>query len=199
MSGEPRRENNGASTGETPSDAVDEAREMDATTDVDAKSDLSEDDPLAAMQTQANQNWEKYVRAAAELENVRKRAVRDVENAHRFSLERFARELLGVRDSLEMGLEAGTDAGPETLLKGSQATLKLLVTTMQQFGIEEIDPHGEPFDPELHEAMTMQPSADVEPGSVMTVFQKGYTLNGRLLRPARVVVAQEIPKNSQTD
>ncbi len=142
------------------------------------------------LKARADENWDRYLRTAAELENVRKRAARDVENARRFALERFARELLGVRDSLEMGLAAGAEAGAEALLTGSEAVLKLLTGTMGQFGIDEVDPLGEPFDPELHEAMTMQPSADAEPGSVLTVYQKGYTLNGRLLRPARVVVAR---------
>lgn len=150
-------------------------------------------DELTALQETANQNWDKYLRAAAELENVRKRAARDVENARRFALERFATELLAVRDSLEMGLAAGGETSREALLEGSEATLKLLGSTMEQFGVAKLDPLGEPFDPEFHEAMTMQPSAEVEPGSVLTVFQKGYTLNGRLLRPARVVVAQAPP------
>jgi len=138
-----------------------------------------------------NENWEKYLRAAAELENVRKRAARDVENAHKFALERFAGELLAVRDSLEMGLAAGEDANAESLRQGKEATLKLLTGVMERFGVEEVDPLGEPFDPALHEAMTMQPSDELEPGSVLTVFQKGYALNGRLLRPARVVVVAE--------
>jgi len=138
-----------------------------------------------------NENWEKYLRAAAELENVRKRAARDVENAHKFALERFAGELLAVRDSLEMGLAAGDDANAESLRQGKEATLKLLTGVMERFGVEEVDPLGEPFDPALHEAMTMQPSDELEPGSVLTVFQKGYALNGRLLRPARVVVVAE--------
>lgn len=150
-----------------------------------------ESDRVEALKAKADENWDRYLRAAAEIENVRKRAARDVENAHRFALERFSRELLAVRDSLEMGLDAGEDSTAEALLEGSRATLKLLGSTMEQFGIEEVDPLGEPFDPELHEAMTMQPSPDAEPGSVITVFQKGYTLNGRLLRPARVVVAAE--------
>ena len=141
----------------------------------------------------ADENWDKYVRAVAELDNVRKRAQRDIDNARKFALERFCSELLAVRDSLELGLGAAQQADPEALREGSEATLKLLVSTMEQFGIAEIDPLGEPFDPELHEAMKMQPSADAEPGSVLTVFQKGYTLNGRLLRPARVVVAAEPP------
>jgi molecular chaperone GrpE len=148
---------------------------------------------LAELSARADENWDRYLRAAAELENVRKRATRDVEHARRYALERFAGELLNVRDSLEMGLAAGSDSSAETLMAGSTATLKLLHSTMEQFGVVELDPQGEPFDPEFHEAMTMQPSADVEPGSVLTVYQKGYTLNGRLLRPARVVVAQALP------
>jgi len=166
--------------------------------DAPSGADIPED-PVRDALAKAEDSWNQYLRTAAELENVRKRAVRDVEKAHMYSLERFARELLAVRDSLELGLEAGVDAGAEALLQGSEATLKLMVTTMEQFGISEVDPHGEPFDPELHEAMTMQPSSDVESGSVLAVFQKGYTLNGRLLRPALVVVAQDPPENSESD
>ena len=146
---------------------------------------------LAELQAKADENWDKYLRAAAELENVRKRAARDVENAHKFALERFANELLAVRHSPEMGLAAGEEADVESLREGKEATLKQLTAVMERFGVEELDPLGEPFDPTLHEAMTMQPSADAEPGSVLTVFQKGYALNGRLLRPARVIVAAE--------
>ncbi len=131
------------------------------------------------------------MRASAELENVRKRAARDVENARKFALERFARELLAVKDSLEMGLAAAENATVDSLLEGKAATLKLLSNTLQQFGIVVVNPEGEPFDPEFHEAISMQPSSDVEPGSVVTVVQKGYTLNGRLLRPAMVIVAAE--------
>lgn len=143
----------------------------------------------AALQARAEENWNKYLRAAAELENVRKRAARDVESARKFALERFATELLAVRDSFEMGLAAAGQADAESLLEGSRATLKQLASTMERFGVSEIDPQGEPFDPAVHEAMTTQPSTEVEPGTVVTVFQKGYLLNGRLLRPARVVVA----------
>jgi len=146
---------------------------------------------LAEAQAKADEHWERYLRAAAEVENVRKRAARDVENAHRFALEQFGRELLAVRDSLEMGLAAGDAATVESLLEGKAATLKLLETTMQRFGIDQVDPLGEPFDPDYHEAISMQPSDQVEPGSVVTVVQKGYTLNGRLLRPAMVIVAAE--------
>ena len=90
-----------------------------------------------------------------------------------------------------MGLAAAEGETVDSLLEGSAATLKLLSNTLQQFGIVELDPEGEPFDPEFHEAISMQPSTDVEPGSVITVAQKGYTLNGRLLRPAMVIVAAE--------
>jgi len=154
----------------------------------------SDSEPLSELQqaeAKAAENWERYLRTAAELENVRKRAARDVENAHRFALERFGRELLAVRDSLEMGLAAAENATVESLLEGSSATLKILAGMMQQFGIEEVDPAGEPFDPAYHEAISMQPCDDVEPGSVVTVIQKGYSLNGRLLRPAMVVVAAD--------
>ena len=96
-----------------------------------------------------------------------------------------------MKDSLEMGLAAADNANVESLLEGSEATLKILAATMQQFDIEEVDPAGEPFDPEFHEAISMQPSDDVEPGSVVTVVQKGYSLNGRLLRPAMVIVASD--------
>ncbi len=187
--------------------------EADETDDV--ASEVAEDQPAAAagnaateadlpamqaeLQAKVDENWEKYLRAAAELENVRKRAARDVENAHKFALERFANELLAVRDSLEMGLAAGEDADVESLRQGKEATLQQLTTIMARFGVEEVDPQGEPFDPAMHEAMTIQPSADVEPGSVLTVFQKGYALNGRLLRPARVVVAAAVEDSAGDD
>lgn len=160
----------------------------DADAEAEAEAEVSE---LEQAQAKAKENWDRYLRTAAELENVRKRAARDVENAHRFALERFSKQLLAVRDSLEMGLAAADSASVESLLQGSEATLKILGTTMQQFGIEEVDPAGEPFDPEFHEAISMQPSDDVEPGSVATVVQKGYSLNGRLLRPAMVIVASD--------
>jgi len=159
-----------------------------------AASEPDADAAVAELKALADENYDKYLRAAAELQNVRKRATRDVENAHKFALERFCTELLAVRDSLEMGLAAADKADAQSLLEGKRATLKLLTTTMERFGVVELNPEGEPFDPEEHEAMTMQPSADVEPGSVLSVFQKGYALNGRLLRPARVVVASEPPE-----
>lgn len=150
---------------------------------------------LAAARGEVEQLREQHLRAVAELDNQRKRAIREVENARQFGIERFAGELLGVVDSLEMGLEAGAEASAEALLEGSRATLRQLHAALQKSGVEVIDPQGEPFDPQLHEAMTIQPSATAEPGSVLTVVQKGYTLNGRLLRPARVIVAAEPPES----
>ena len=155
--------------------------------------DAEQGPSIESLQSKVDENWDRYLRAAAEVENVRKRAARDVEHARKFALENFSKELLAVRDTLEMGLEASATADVESLREGSEATLKLLTTVLERFGIVEVDPVGEPFDPELHEAMTMQPSDTAEPGSVLTVIQKGYSLNGRLLRPARVIVAAEPP------
>lgn len=145
---------------------------------------------LAEAQAKAREHYENYVRAVAENENVRKRAQRDVESAHRFAIERFAGELLEVRDSLELGIAAGAGADSERLLEGMEATLRLLNRAFEKSGITVLDPQGEPFNPEFHEAMVMQPTADQAPGTVLAVVQKGYVLNGRLLRPARVVIAR---------
>lgn len=145
---------------------------------------------LAAAQAKAEENWNSYLRAVAELDNVRKRHARDLDNAVKFGLEKFAAELLEVRDSLEMGLEAGEKADARSLLAGKEATLRLLNKAFEKQGIVEINPVGEPFDPQLHEAMAMQESASAEPNTVLQVVQKGYQLNGRLLRPARVIVAR---------
>jgi len=144
---------------------------------------------LAAAEARAAESRDLYMRALAELENVRKRASRDIEQAHKFALERVADDLIGVKDSLELGLASGASA--EALREGTQATLKLLAKAFEKAGLTEIVPQGEPFDPQLHEAMVMQPSAQHVPNSIVQVIQKGYQLNGRLLRPARVIVAKE--------
>ena len=130
------------------------------------------------------------LRAVAEADNARKRAQRDVEAASRFGAERLAADLLDVADSLELGIAAGTGAEAARLVEGMEATRRLLVKAFERAGMSVVDPQGQPFNPELHEAMTTQPSAEAAPGSVLAVVQKGYTLNGRLLRPARVVVAR---------
>lgn len=145
---------------------------------------------LETAEAQIQESRDAHMRAMAELENVRRRTVRDVENAHRYGLEKFVSELLPVRDSLELGLEAGKKADAHSLLAGKEATLKLLQSAFDKFSISEINPIGAPFDPQLHEAMAMQESATSEPNSVLQVIQKGYQLNGRLLRPARVIVSK---------
>ena len=161
--------------------------------------DETPEDSIAELQAKADENWDRYLRAAAETENVRKRASRDVEHARKYALEAFGTELLAVKDSLEMGLEVAESADAASIAEGSKATLKLLTTALERFGITEIDPIGEPFDPEQHEALNMQSSADAEPGSVLAVIQKGYSLNGRLLRPAMVVVAAEVVDETPGD
>ncbi len=148
---------------------------------------------LAESQANAQENWNKYLRAVAELDNFRKRAARDVEQARKFGVERLATELLAVLDSLEMGMEAGNTASVEALLEGKKATLRLLRSALDKFGVGEIDPAGEVFDPQLHEALSIQTAPESAPGTVVTVVQKGYQLNGRLLRPARVVVSGNPP------
>jgi molecular chaperone GrpE len=146
---------------------------------------------LEKAEAAGTENWNRYLRSVAELENVRKRAARDVEAARRSGVERLAGELLGIVDSLEMGLETAGSASVESLLAGKQAALRLLRAAFDKFGIELVDPVGQPFDPQLHEAMSMQSSATATPGSVLAVLQKGYRLGDRLLRPARVIVAGE--------
>ena len=143
---------------------------------------------LAAAEARALESRDLYMRALAELENVRKRASRDVEQAHKYAVDRFANDLVAVKDSLELGLMAAGDI--DTLKAGTEATLKLFKKAFEKAGVIELDPLGEPFNPELHEAMAMQPSAEHVPDSVTQVVQKGYQLNGRLLRPARVIVAR---------
>jgi len=126
----------------------------------------------------------------ADLENYRKRVAREVENARQFGAERLASGLLPVLDSLELGLANADRADAATLAEGQKGTLKLLLKALEASGIVEIDPIGQPFDPEQHEAMALQPTAEQAPDTVVTVAQKGYALNGRLLRPARVIVAR---------
>ncbi len=139
----------------------------------------------------ADEHWKSYLSAHAEMDNLRKRAEREVQNAHKFALERFFGELLPVRDSLEMGLEAATDdVDVAKLREGMDLTLKQLAAAMEKFGACEVNPLGVRFDPSRHEAMAMLPTDQAEPNTVVQVLQKGYLLNDRLIRPAKVLVAQ---------
>ena len=145
---------------------------------------------LVEADQRAKDHWEQYLRAAAELDNVRKRAQRDIEAANRYGLEKFAAELLPVKDSLELAVQNSDRANARSLREGQEATLQLLARALEKLGVTVIDPLGEPFDPARHEAMMAQPSNTAEPNSVLKVVQPGYELNGRLLRPARVIVAR---------
>lgn len=165
--------------------------------DPEAAAEPADEESLEAAverhRAEANEQREQALRLAAELDNVRKRSQREIENARKYGVERFAGETLTVRDTLEAALNTeGADV--ETVLEGTRATLRLLDDALTNAGISEIDPLGEPFDPTLHEAMAMRPSDRAEPGSVVEVIQKGYQIHERLLRPARVIVAQEPPE-----
>ncbi|PCJ87398.1 MAG: nucleotide exchange factor GrpE [Thiotrichaceae bacterium] len=146
---------------------------------------------LEDAQKKASDNWEQFLRAKAEMDNLRRRNAKDVENAHKYGIEKFATELLPVLDGLAMGLST-EDASAESLREGLELTLNMLAKMMENLGIEEIDPLNEKFDAEKHQAMTMQPSADVEPNTVIAVMQKGYMLNNRLIRPAMVMVSKAV-------
>lgn len=174
----------GAPTAETlePAEAAqDQSRSLEEVTRV-----------LEDTKRKADEHWNALLRAQAELENLRKRSAREVENARKFGLERFAVELLPVKDSLELGVAAAQDEAVSlvSVREGMDLTLKMLKTAMEKFGIEEIAPHSEPFNPEFHEAMSVQETDKVPSGTVLTVVQKGYLLNGRLVRPAMVIVAK---------
>jgi molecular chaperone GrpE len=149
---------------------------------------------IEALRGQVEENRNKYLRAAAELENFRKRSARDVDQARKFGAERLASAILPVRDSLEASvavLTAESPASVDRVLEGERATLRLLDQALEAAGVREIDPHGEPFDPAQHEAISVRPSATAEPSTVLEVVQKGYEIHDRLLRPARVVVSKE--------
>lgn len=152
-------------------------------------------DELAEARARAEENWEALLRTRAEMDNLRKRNARDLEQARKFALERFVKDLLPVVDSLEQGLQAAREQdGVEKLVEGNELTLRMFTKVLSEHGVEQIDPQGEKFNPDLHEAMTMQPSKEHDPETVTMVLQKGYLLNGRLVRPARVVVASA-PQN----
>ncbi len=157
-----------------------------------------QDDSLEAQlekaQTKATENWEQYLRAVAEMDNLRRRNTKDVENAHKFGMDKFVNELLPVVDGLGMGL-AVEEASAESLREGMVLTMSMIEKMMEKLGIEEINPVNEKFDAEKHQAMSMQPSADVEPNTVIAVMQKGYSLNERLIRPAMVMVSKAVDES----
>lgn len=146
---------------------------------------------LAKLQDESTAALDKAVRAQAEMENLRKRTARDVENAHKYALEKFVQELLPVIDSLELGLSTSVDIeNAEDLRKGMDLTLEIFKTVIEKFGVVIVNPETEKFDPEFHEAISMQETKNVKSGEIVAVMQKGYSLNGRLIRPAMVIVAK---------
>ncbi len=140
----------------------------------------------------ADEHWDQCLRLQAEIDNLRKRSERDLANAHKYALERFVEELLPVQDSLEMGLAAfeqdNADVGK--LKEGNELTLQMLANALAKFNVSEVNPQDEPFNPEFHQAISMQPRDDIAPNTVVTVVQKGYLLNDRLVRPAMVIVSR---------
>ncbi len=199
---EPNNPRHDDPTGAASRDAVDEYAETQVLEPdaVDRDGTGPADDlqtALAEAEARAQAQHEQALRLAAEIDNLRKRSAREIDSARKFGAERLAGDLLAVVDSLEMGLEAARGEGAGgALLEGQEATLKLLLSVLEKAGVRPLDPQGEAFDPQFHEAMSMVPMADAEPGSVVTVVQKGYLLHERLLRPARVVVAAETPASS---
>ncbi len=146
---------------------------------------------LEDAQQKAQENWEGLLRTRAELENQRKRSAREVGNALKFGSERLVSEFLPVKDSLELGLSASEQAADlESLKEGMTLTLKLLDSALEKCRVQELNPVGEKFDPQFHQAMTVQEAPEAEPGTVLSVVQKGYLLHDRLLRPAMVIVAK---------
>lgn len=155
---------------------------------------------LEDARAKVDEHWDELLRSKAELENMRRRAQRDVENAHKYALDKFVQEILPVKDSLELGLAAigGDDEESAKHREGIDLTLKMFGSVMEKFGIKALDPTGEAFNPEHHQAMSMQESAEAAPNTVLTVVQKGYLLNERLVRPAMVIVSKAAAAGSSS-
>src|SRR5690554_892788 len=168
--------------------------EPEESVQADAGTDQEESE-LEALKAKIQEYQDQALRAQAEMQNVRRRAEIDVEKAHKFALEKFVKELLPVVDSLEKAVESteGQEDASElvaSIREGVEMTLSLFMSSLKKFNVEQVNPVGEPFDPQQHEAMSMVPAPDAEPNSVVAVVQKGYLLNGRVVRPAMVVVAK---------
>ncbi|MCK4865296.1 MAG: nucleotide exchange factor GrpE [Gammaproteobacteria bacterium] len=169
---------------------IDEAVES-AESETSESEEVTLETQLAEAQAKADDNWDQLVRTRAEMENIRRRSERELANAHKYALEKFAQELLPVIDSMEMGVAAAMDENTDVskLREGTEMTLKMFETAIEKFGIKSVHPHGEAFNPDHHQAMTMIDSAEHEPNMIINVMQKGYLLNERLVRPAMVVVS----------
>lgn len=172
------------------SDREDEEQEEDLGHALDHPSYTALEEKLTLAEQKAHENWEKSVRALAELDNVRRRAEREVANAHRYGLEKLIQSLLPIVDSLEQALQLADKHGDAAMHEGLELTMKLFLDTLEKYDVQQLNPEGEPFDPQQHEAMSMQEAADVAPNTVLAVFQKGYKLSDRVIRPARVIVSK---------
>jgi len=172
--------------------AAEEQETVDDAPDAEPAEELSVEEQLQVdlekAQSKADENWDTVLRLKADLENLRRRNEKQVEDAHKFAAKKFIEELLPVADSMEMGLAAEGDV--KQIKEGVALTKKVFDSAMEKFGLEAVEPLGEKFDPELHQAMAMQPSEEYEEGHVSAVMQKGYVLNGRLVRPAMVMVVK---------
>lgn len=153
-------------------------------------------DPLLLAQKEAKDNWDKVLRLQAEIENLRKRTFKDIESASRGSIERVIQEILPVLDSFELGVKVDTSTkkGVETFIEGQTSTFKLLKSVLEKLSIETIDPKDMQYDPSFHEVITMAEDKNVKPGYIIEVIQKGYRLQQRLLRPARVIISSDVKK-----
>ena len=186
----------GVTTDTVDESEVDEEQERGAAEvdeNVEQSAEISRDtDDSASLETQLEELKEALLRSQADVQNVRRRAERDIENAHKYAIEKFIKDLLAVLDSMERALElaATTDGFDMAMLEGTQMTHKLLLDTVSRHGVEAIDPVGERFDPQQHEAMSMVESEGQEPNTVTAVMQKGYKLEGRVIRAAMVVVTK---------
>lgn len=182
---EPEQEPNNRDQAEMAAEEVGEDEEREPT-----REELIQ--ALEEARAKADANLDQMARARADTENLRKRHEKELENAHKYALDSFIKELLQVWDSMELGMAAAADEATDVIRirEGMELTLKLFGDTMGKFNVERIDPEGEPFNPDMHQAMSMQPRDDVPPNTVVTVIQKGCTLNGRLVRPALVMVSQ---------
>ncbi len=194
MADEPTNKPDEKAVDEVAAEVAEENVEGSLLKDAEGSEDAEGSDDLpAALETalaEAEALKDAALRAQAEVENIRRRAARDVENAHKFALERFTANLLPVLDSLEKAVESASAEDASAVGQGVDLSLKLFLTTLANSGVEQIDPHGEPFNPEHHEAIAMVENPDAEPNSVMEVIQKGYVLNGRLVRAAKVIVVK---------
>ena len=185
-----RAEDTVGQEGAAPAEGDQAAAENDQAADSQQEQPL--DDMVSQLQDDLAAARDAALRAQAEAQNVKRRAEQDVEKARKFALEQFTRDLLPVVDNLERALEAasGDEEAVKPIAEGVELTLKSFIDAMTKFNIEVVDPQGEPFDPNLHQAMSMVENNEVEPNTVIAVMQKGYTLNGRLVRPAMVMVSK---------